>query len=38
MEMGFEAAALEGGYRAWREKYPVEEKEETMGRARDVRA
>jgi hypothetical protein len=26
---GRDAAALEGGYRAWREKFPVEEKEGT---------
>jgi hypothetical protein len=27
--MGFEAAALNGGYAAWRERYPVEPREET---------
>jgi hypothetical protein len=26
-ELGFEAAALKGGYNAWRETYPVEPKE-----------
>jgi hypothetical protein len=26
-ELGFDAAALKGGYNAWREKYPIEPKQ-----------
>ena len=28
-ELGFDAAALKGGYNAWREKYPIEAKQRT---------
>jgi rhodanese-related sulfurtransferase len=30
IELGFDAVALEGGYNAWRQRFPVEAKGETQ--------
>jgi hypothetical protein len=29
-ELGFDAAALKGGYNAWRDRYPIESKQPIM--------